>query len=264
MEISQEAFRAACAAVHGGDDGGVGTLAEKTVHAVLKHCCAPYADSREVSIGGYIADAVGEEGIIEIQTAGFCRMRKKLAVFLSACPVTVVWPCVERLWLRTVDSFGEAGPRRRSPKRQIPAGLFRELYGLGELVGSPGLRFKVVRLEAEELRSAEKVRRKGHWPGYEKIDRYPIALLGEVDIGSPDELWKLLPETPEQFPEEMTAAEFSACTGLGTDIGRMALKVFCRCGLAEETGKRGRARVYALPGSEKYSRETEYGGNRTD
>ena len=84
-----------------------------------------------------------------------------------------------------------------------------------------------------------------------------------MDIGSPDELWKLLPEMPE-FPAEMTAAEFAARTGLNTDIGRMALKVFCRCGLAEEIGKRGRARVYALPGSEKYSRETEYGGNRTD
>ena len=246
MEISQEAFLAACAAIHGGDDGGVGTLAEKTVHAVLKHCCAPYADSREVHIGGYIADAVGEEGIIEIQTAGFYRMRKKLEVFLSACPVTVVWPCIERLWLRKVDSLGEAGPRRRSPKRQAPSGLFRELYGLGTLVGAPGLRFKVVRLEAEELRRAEKVRRKGHWPGYEKIDRYPVALLGEMDIGCPAELWKLLPERPEQFPAEMTAAQFSALTGLSTDLGRMALRVFCRCGLAEETGKKGNARVYAL------------------
>ena len=75
---------------------------------------------------------------------------------------------------------------------------------------------------------------------------------------------KLLPEMPEQFPDEMPAAEFSALTGLSTDRSRRALKGFCRCGLAEETGKRGRARVYALPGSEKYSRETEYGGNRTD
>ena len=53
-------------------------------------------------------------------------------------------------------------------------------------------------------------------------------------------------ELPEQFPEEITAAEFAALTGLGTDIGRMALKVFCRFGLAEETGQTGTARVYAL------------------
>ncbi len=263
-EISETDFLSACASVHGGADGGVGTLSEKTVHAVLKHCCAPFSDSREVQIGGFIADAVGEEGIIEIQTTGFYRMRKKLAVFLSACPVTVVWPCVETLWLRKLDPLtGEAGARRKSPRRQCPPMLFRELYSLGELVAEPGLRFKVVRLEAEELRSAEKVRgRKGHWPTYQKIDRYPIRLLGEVDVDCKEELWKLLPVRPEELPETVTAAEFGSLCGTGADLGRMTLKVLCRAGLAQEAGKKGRAVLYRLERNESSIKSPPLGENQ--
>ena len=35
--ITEEDFFSACRSVHGGDGGGIGTLSEKTVHAVLKH-----------------------------------------------------------------------------------------------------------------------------------------------------------------------------------------------------------------------------------
>lgn len=244
--ITKEDFFSACQAVHGGDDGGVGTLSEKTVHAVLKHCCAPYADDREVKIGGYIADAVGEAGIIEVQTKGFYQMRKKLSAFLSACPVTVVWPCVETLWLRKIDPVtGEAGKRRKSPRRQSPEELFFELMGLGELLAEPGLSFKVVRLEAEELRSAEKEPgRKGHWPAYRKIDRYPVGFYGEIDICGAGELWKLLPGVSGPLPERVTAPEFAALSGTGREVARAALKAFCYAGMAAEDGKEGRKKVY--------------------
>ena len=59
-------------------DKGIGTLSEKTLHAVLKRYYEPYGDNHEVKIGGYVADIVGEHGIIEIQTRNFDRLRKKL------------------------------------------------------------------------------------------------------------------------------------------------------------------------------------------
>jgi len=37
-------------------DGGIGTMGEKSVHRVLKYCCSPFSDGREVTIGGYVAD----------------------------------------------------------------------------------------------------------------------------------------------------------------------------------------------------------------
>lgn len=244
--ITEEDFFSACRSVHGGDGGGIGTLSEKTVHAVLKHCCSPCAEGREVQIGGYIADAVGADGIAEVQTRGFYQIREKLAAFLSVCPVTVVWPCVETLWLRRLDpATGEAGKRRKSPRRQSPEELFFELMGLGELLAEPGLSFKVVRLEAEELRSAEKEPgRKGHWPAYRKIDRYPVGFYGEIDICGAGELWKLLPALPDPLPGRVTAAEFAALSGTGREVARAALRTFCFAGMAAEDGLDGRQKVY--------------------
>ena len=74
----------------GREDHGVGTLSEKSVHAVLKHALEQYADSREVRLGDYVADIVGEHGVIEIQTKDFKGMRKKLTAFLPLCPVTSI------------------------------------------------------------------------------------------------------------------------------------------------------------------------------
>ena len=69
---------------------GIGTLAEKALHAALKAYYEPDAESREIALGGFVADIVGEEGIIEIQTRGFDRLCGKLEVFLEAARVTVV------------------------------------------------------------------------------------------------------------------------------------------------------------------------------
>lgn len=43
-------------------------------------------------MGGYVADIVGENGVIEIQTRQFNKLLKKLEAFLDYCDVTVVYP----------------------------------------------------------------------------------------------------------------------------------------------------------------------------
>ena len=50
---------------------GIGTLQEKTVHAILKDYYAPDKDMQEIWVGGYVADIYTGKEIIEIQTAGF-------------------------------------------------------------------------------------------------------------------------------------------------------------------------------------------------
>ena len=77
---------------------GIGTLHEKTMHAVLKKYFEPYSDNHETKIGEYVADIVGEHGIIEIQTRAFERLNKKLAAFLEYARTTVVYP----VWVRNL------------------------------------------------------------------------------------------------------------------------------------------------------------------
>lgn len=81
---------------------GIGTLAEKSVHAVLKAYYEPYEDSCEIRIGSYVADIVGEDGIIEIQTRQFSRLTEKLKEYLPLCHVTIVYPILSEKWIATI------------------------------------------------------------------------------------------------------------------------------------------------------------------
>ena len=75
-----------------------------------------------------MADIVGENGIIEIQTRGFDRLRKKLSAFLEVCDVTVVYPVAEIKWLCWIDpDTGAISSRRKSPRRGKPQDAFNEL-----------------------------------------------------------------------------------------------------------------------------------------
>ena len=50
---------------------GIGTLSEKTVHAVLKNYYAPDEDMHEIPIEGSVADIYTGTEIVEIQTRSF-------------------------------------------------------------------------------------------------------------------------------------------------------------------------------------------------
>lgn len=95
---------------------GIGTLSEKTVHAVLKNYYAPDTDMHEIPIENYVADIYTGSEIIEIQTGLFNAMRKKLDTFLPLYPVTIVYPIPHIKWLSWIDEeTGETSPKRKSP-----------------------------------------------------------------------------------------------------------------------------------------------------
>ena len=100
--MDREKFRNACDKVinHERQRNGIGTLGEKTLHAVLKNYYEPFGENQEIKIGGYVADIVGENGVIEIQTRNFNKLLKKLEAFLEFCDVTVVYPMPALKYLR--------------------------------------------------------------------------------------------------------------------------------------------------------------------
>ena len=58
--------------------GGIGTLSEKPVHAVIKYTVEPNDTYHEVRIGSHVADIVTSQGIVEVQTRNFFGTKKKL------------------------------------------------------------------------------------------------------------------------------------------------------------------------------------------
>ena len=153
--IDRLRFETACRTVTSGGklQKGIGTKSERTVHAVLKNYFEPYHDSQEQKVGSYIADIVGESGIIEIQTASFSHLRGKLAEFLPISRVTVVYPVYVKKVIVTLDGdTGEVKSRRTSPLKGSAYDIFTELFPISEFLLHENLRFTIMLLEADELR----------------------------------------------------------------------------------------------------------------
>ncbi len=242
MEVTESALLAACREEMAGERvrAGIGTLGEKTQHAVLKRLFGPEEESREVKVGPYVADVFGEEGIVEIQTRGFDRLREKLTYLLQAAPVTVVYPVPQVKWLIKVQEDGALGPRRRSPKRPGPWEILPELYRIKPLLGREGLTFCVLLLEVEEYR-LERPQVKVGRKRTVRFERMPVSLLGQVWLRGAGDYGKLL---PPGLSEGFTAKDFSKAAQLSLSGARAGLNVLRALGAVEVTGKKGRAYVY--------------------
>lgn len=221
--------------------GGIGTLGEKTLHAVLKYYFEPYAPGHEVRLGGFVADIVGENGIIEIQTGSFERLRKKLSAFLEVAAVTVVYPIPAVKWVRWIDPLtGESTGRRKSPKQYGPCELLPEIYKIKPLLQNPNLTLHILLLEVEDIRllsgwSADRKR------GSKRYDRTPLALLDEAVIRTLPDYHVFLPKT---LPELFTSRDYQKASRLSLSRAQTALNVLHEVGAVKRAGRRGNAWVY--------------------
>ena len=223
--MDQARFLEACRWAPSGEGApqGIGTLEEKALHRAVKYYFQPDSQQREVPVPPYVADAVTPEGILEVQTRSFQRLRPKLQAFLSQGPVTVVYPVPAK---KTVAWLTEE--------------VLPELYQLGELLFHPNLRLCVLLLEVEEYRllngwSRDKKR------GSTRFDRLPVSLLGEVWVRSPQEYGKLL---PPGLPVPFTSRELGKAVGLSPKKATLAAHVLRKLGAISQQGKRGNAFLY--------------------
>ena len=239
-------FEEACRTVNSGGRliKGIGTKCEKSVHAVLKNYYEPYHDSQEQKIGGYIADIVGENGIIEIQTGHFSSLKEKLKAFLPVSRVTVVYPVFTKKRIITLDGeTGEVKSRRTSPLKETAYEIFPNLFPISEYLTDENLSFIIALLEADELRiPPESVGRKKRRRGrLSVIDRIPTALTDEIFINSPRDWEQLIPCL---FEEDYTTEELANSANIPRETAGLALSALFRGKVVTRTGKKGNAYTY--------------------
>ena len=217
---------------------GIGTLSEKTVHAVLKEYYGGGEENKEIPLGGFVADVVSEDGVIEIQTRALYRLERKLEALLPLCRVTVVYPIEARKYLLDIDpDSGELISKRLSPKRvKIWHGI-AELYGIRKFLGDENLtvRFPVLTVEETRIRAVEKKRRA------DKIDKLPSEMTEEVVIRRKEDIAALL---PEELPDGFTSAEFAKLCRINADTAGKCIRVLSVMGIITECGKQGRCKLW--------------------
>lgn len=231
---------------------GIGTLHEKTMHAVLKKYFEPYSDNHETKIGDYVADIVGEHGIIEIQTRAFERLNKKLAVFLEYARTTVVYPVSVCNTICRIDENGEI-MRRKSPVTGSMLTLFDELYKICAHLKSERLRICVMLVKTDEYRKV--CSRKQSRKGFMRLERVPTELVDEIYIDCPSGFAAFF---PDNLKSPYTCAEYAAETGINQDTARLMLYTFTKADIINRVGKRGNAYLYTLP---DFSSQGEHNGH---
>lgn len=220
---------------------GIGTLSEKTVHAILKNYYEPDEDRQEIPIENYVADIYVDGEIIEIQTGQFNRMRDKLNIFLPLYPVTIVYPIPREKYLIWIDEVsGELSAPRKSPKRGNPYHAFPELYKIKMFLKSPNLRFKLALVDMEEYRLLNgwsRDRKKGSV----RFDRIPTQLVEEVGI---DCVQDYLQFVPYELEEPFTAKEFARTVHITPKLAGVVLNLLYYVEAVERVGKKGNAYLY--------------------
>ena len=240
-----EAFEAAKKKIIGVDRQriGIGTLSEKTIHAILKNYYQPDEDKQEMPIENFVADIYSDGEIIEIQTRQFNRMRNKLKAFLPLYPVTIVYPIPREKWLVWIDEeSGELSKKRKSPVKGNPYMAFPELYKIKMFLKDPNIRLKLVFLDIEEYRLLNgwsRDRKKGS----SRYDRIPTELVEEIDINCIRDYMQFV---PYELEGEFTSKEFAKAAHISVSLAQTVLNILYYVGTVTRTGKRGNQILYTV------------------
>ncbi len=226
---------------HESGEAGIGTLAEKRLHLILKRFLCEDEDYHEVGVPNtrYVSDVrIGNE-IFEVQTGDFYPMRKKILHYLehTDCTITVVHPIAVKKWVSWIDpKTGETVERRLSPQKGRSEDLLAQAYALLPALGNPRLRFRILLIEAEDFRTLSG-RVRNRKKGAKKYERIPLSLLDDLTLSSPEDFRSMI---PAELPSHFTVKQFSDLTRIRGIDAYSAVRALAALGLftpAEPIGR---------------------------
>jgi hypothetical protein len=215
-------------------------MPEQSLHSQLKEHYARAGDEVEGRVGGYVADIIRGDQLIEIQTGNFQgEFRGKIRELLRTHRVHVVYPVAERKWI--IRREGGRRTRRVSPRRGRVEELFNELVYAPDLPKAPGFSLEVALIEAEEDQEVK-------WRGrrrtrYRATDRRLLRVVASRTFSRPEDYLSLLPEALETA---FTARELTRRTGLRITLARRMVYCLAKMGLIREVGTVARAKLYQI------------------
>lgn len=229
----------------------IGELNERSLHRALKRRYADRGGTIETVVGGYVADVLLGDRIVEIQTGSFSSLRRKLPRLLAEHPVTLVHPIardrfIVRLEPASTDTTDQGVPtsRRRSPKHGSPFDVFHALTGIPTLLDHPNLTLDIVMVIDEDIRVPYQGRRR--WRrNWVSVDR---RLLEVVETHTIEGMADLFAMVDAGLPEAFTSRDLSLAMQSSRRLGQRAAFCFRESGLSEVCGRRDRFLLYRRTG----------------
>ena len=228
----------------------IGEVRERSLHAELKSWDALPRDRVEVPMDGYVIDLVRPPGpLIEIQTRGYAKLKRKLTSLVDGNRVRLVFPIAQRKWIVTTDARGRVLRRRLSPKRGSYRDLFAELVRIPHLMSNPNFTLEVLLVDVEEVRCADG---RGSWRrrGISVLDTRLLEVCGRRRFRTPADLAHLL---PPRLQEPFTNRALADAAGISPNAAGEMTYALRNMGALSVVGKRSRAYLFARTPCESVS-----------
>ncbi len=226
------------------ENPGIGLYSETGLHASLKARYAAVPGARmEVRVAGRVVDVVLPGEFVEIQTRSLGSVATKIMRLACVGPVRVVHPIAICTTIRRIDpDSGELQSERRSNARRDLYSAFDELVRATDLVASPNVTLDFVLVEVVETRIRDGGR---SWRkrGERVLARELRQILETHSLESREDWLGLIPSTLAQPYDSET---LGWALGIQPVRARKILYTYCRAGLLQESGVRGRRKLYEV------------------
>ncbi len=225
-----------------GSPSQIGTLSEKTVHAVVKNYIEPNSSNHEIKIESFYADIINDRGIIEIQNGNFNRLRRKLKILLDFNSITVVYPICHKKMIHWINyETGEVSKPRKSTRTGKSTDIFRELYKIKDFLNHPNLNFHIILMDMDEYRLLDGWS-KDKKSGATKCDRIPTKLIDEITINKVEDYDLFL---PDKLACPFTVKDYRAANKIQLRDAQVAIHILRYLGRIKKIGKKGKAYLYS-------------------
>lgn len=221
---------------------GIGTLAEKSLHAGLKEWLGRPDDQFEETVAGYVIDIVRGEQLIEIQTGNFTALKRKFTALLPNHPIQLIYPVAQEKWIVRQTAVGQPISRRKSPKRGQPLDIFKELVRIPQLLAHPNLSVGILLTQQEEILRDDG---RGSWrrKGWSIYDRQLLAVEEELLFRQPSDFLQLL---PDHLPDPFTNRQLAQTAKISNSMARRVTYTLRHCDVLAVTDKQGNAHIYTI------------------
>ena len=219
----------------------IGEYQEKAIHFILKNYFENDNEKMEVKLDGMVMDIVNEEGIIEIQTKNFDRLRNKLDKFLDNNSFTIIYPLIKSKKITWLNSKNAADYNRKSPINMNIFNSFKELYKIKKYLKHKNLHFCFLFLNIIEFK---------HLDGYGKDKKKKASSFNKLPIDI-DEIKYI--DNYQEFESifdgnenEFTSKELSKMKKIKLKDAQVALNVLNYLEIVERIGKSERSYIYKV------------------
>ena len=225
----------------------IGSLNETTLHEQIKLAYAEGTGLPEQEFGGFLVDVVTDDELIEVQTRGLGKLRRKIVTLSVQRPIRIVHPVARETVINKLSAGGELVSSRRSPKRGRVEDAFREIVSIADLLPDPAVTIDVLIVDVVETRIDDGTgswRRRGVRIAGRALSR--IVALHRLCSGA-DYLAHIPPELRET---RFTNEDLIAATGLPYRTVQPVTSALRKMTVLSVVGRSGRHTVYEIAGGQ--------------